>query len=301
MKRLHVIILSVLAMSACRREALVPTSSQPASTSGVSYLVSSGESTQQFVLLGTQQSPGGKQVELYADANPLTEGYHRFRVRVLSGSSVYTGTDVRILPMMYMTNHRHSSPTEQITGAPDANGFYEGAAFFMMPTMSGQPWKMHVAIGTDTVDFVIQVNPHPDGWVRRGRQFGNPNNPRFIYGLELRNRAVGIQDAKFYIYYRDMSLPATDPNAFPGANPHISTVELLTWMPSMSHDGGPGAQPAVASTQRPGHYEGGKVPFNMTGDWWIIATFKDAQNQIVGRDTFALEINTATSLHMPRR
>lgn len=118
MKRLRVIILSVLAMSAYRREALVPTSSQPIPTSGVSYLVSSGESTQQFVLLGTQQSSGGKQVELYADANPLTEGYHRFRVRVLSGGLVYTGTEVRILPMMYMTNHRHSCPPNKSLAPP---------------------------------------------------------------------------------------------------------------------------------------------------------------------------------------
>lgn len=224
--------------------------------------------------------------ELPVGQDTLTEGYYRFRVTIRKGTTPYLRSDVKFLPMMYMASGPHSCPVEQPEG-PAQDGFYYGAAFFMMPTMPNQPWKFHVAIGTaDTIDFTIQVNPHPKGWVRRGRQFGNPNNPRYLYEMKLPRIAVGVQDVSFYVYKRDMSRPATDPAAFPAAT-NITQIELLTWMPSMDHDGGPGTQHATPVQGKPGRFDG-KVPFNMTGDWWVIATFKENQ-AVIGRDTFAFE------------
>jgi len=233
--------------------------------------------------------------EMPAGQTQLTEGYYRFRVMIKTGhdatAPLYTGTDVRFLPMMYMSNHNHSCPTEQPNG-PAQDGFYYGAAFFQMPTtisngVETEPWKFHVIIGQDTVDFPIRVNPHPRGWVRRGRQFGNPNNPRYyMYEMKLPRIATGVQDVSFYVYRRDMSIPGTNPAGFPPAT-NITSIDLLTWMPSMGHDGGPGTQPARPVNEKPGRFDG-KVSFNMTGDWWVIATFKEGDN-VIGRDTFALE------------
>lgn len=228
-------------------------------------------------------------VDLYAEMpagqTQLTEGYYRFRVKVMRGGQSYGGTDVRFLPMMYMESRIHSCPTEQPNG-PAQDGMYYGAAFFMMPTMLNQPWKMHILIGGDTVTIPIQVNPHPRGWVKRCRQFGNPNNPRYLYEMKLSQMAVGTQDVTFYVYKRDMSIHETDPTAFPPAS-NISQIALLTWMPSMGHDGGPGTEHAKPVEGKPGRFDG-KVSFNMTGDWWVIATFLQGRDTI-GRDTFAFE------------
>ncbi|MEN3041099.1 MAG: hypothetical protein ABDH66_06140 [Bacteroidia bacterium] len=226
------------------------------------------------------------EAELPVGQDTLTEGYYRFRAKIMRNGSLYGGSDVRFLPMMYMTDHSHSCPTEQPMG-PSQDGYYYGAAFFMMPTMMGQPWKMHVKIGaTDSVSFTIQVNPHPRGWVRRGRQFGNPNNPRYLYEMKLPRAGVGAQDVSFYVYKRDMAQPATDPAAFPAAT-NITQIDLETWMPSMSHGGGPGTRSAMPVQGKPGRLDG-KVDFNMSGDWWVIATFKEGNN-VIGKDTFALE------------
>ncbi|MCS6896022.1 MAG: FixH family protein [Bacteroidia bacterium] len=225
------------------------------------------------------------EAELPVGQDTLTEGYYRLRAKVMRGGALYAGTNVRFLPMMYMNDHNHSCPTEQPSG-PSQDGLYYGAAFFMMPTMMGQPWKVHVVIDADTISFTVQINPHPRSWVRRGRQFGNPSNPRYLYEMKLYKAATGVQDVSFYVYKRDMDQPATSPSGFPAAT-NITQIDLLTWMPSMGHDGGPGAQNATPVQGKPGRFDG-KVPFNMTGDWWVIATFKEGSN-VIGKDTFALE------------
>ncbi|MCX8113203.1 MAG: FixH family protein [Bacteroidia bacterium] len=237
--------------------------------------------------------------DLYAEMptgqTELTEGYYRFRVRIKRGHGpsdpIYTGTDVRFVSLMYMTGHTHSCPAEQPQG-PAQDGFYYGAAFFQMPTTiqnnaETEPWKFHVFIGSDTVTFNIRVNPHPRGWVRRGRQFGNPANPSYLYEMKLPRLAVGTQDVSFYVYRRNMSRPATEPEGFPPVT-NFTQIEVKTWMPSMGHDGGPGSQNATPVQGKPGRYDG-KAAFNMTGDWWVIATFKEGET-VIGRDTFAFEM-----------
>ncbi len=225
-------------------------------------------------------------VYLYAERNPLIEGYNRFRIQVKRGNgTLYAGNDVRLLPMMYMRDHTHSCPTEQPTG-PAQDGFYYGAAFFQMPTYENEPWKMHVLIGSDTVTFNIRVDSHPDGWVKRGMLAGGSDNTRrYIRGMDLSRKATGAQDVTFYVYMRDMMQPHESPTGFPAAS-HVTKVQVKTWMPSMEHDGGAGSQHATPVEDKPGHYKG-KAAFNMTGDWWVIATYM-ANDTVLGRDTFAL-------------
>ncbi|MCX7606470.1 MAG: FixH family protein [Bacteroidia bacterium] len=232
-------------------------------------------------------------VDLYAELptgrDSLWEGYNRFRVRIRRGQtgSVYAGTDVRLWPMMYMMGHSHSCPVEQISGGPNAEGFYEGAAFFQMPTtvVNGQvtePWKMHVLIGNqDTATIEIRVNPHPNGWVRRKRF--QPADVRLLYEMRPARLATGSQDVTFYVYQRNTSLPHEDPNGFPATTD--LRVHLKTWMPSMGH-GAEGTQDALPVSGKPGHYAG-KLGFNMTGDWEVYAAFIRG-NDTLGRDTFRL-------------
>lgn len=245
----------------------------------------SGGTSSGWIELGHEHDARNQyHVHLYAERNSLIEGYNRFRIEVKRDNAPYAGTDVRLLPMMYMSSHTHSCPTEQPT-SPERDGFYYGAAFFQMPTMDGQPWKMHVVIGSDTVPFDITVNSHPDGWVKRGLLMGGSDaTRRYIRGMDLASKATGSQDVTFQVYWRDMDKPADSPEGFPPAS-HVSEIQVTTWMPSMGH-GAEGSAPAMPVDGKPGHFKG-KAGFNMRGDWWVIATYVD-DGTVLGRDTFAL-------------
>lgn len=250
----------------------------------------SGGSSRSWVELGHGHDAGDRyHVDLYAELSPdrkIYEGYNRFRVKIIRADGTpYGGSDVRLLPMMYMSSGSHSCPTEQPAG-PAEDGFYYGAAFFMMPTMENQPWKMHVVIGSDTVPFGITVDRHPDGWVKRGPiKGGSDSTRRYLRGMELARKAVGSQEVTFHVYVRDMSKSQTMPEGFPPAR-HVSKIRVTTWMPSMGH-GAEGSQDAMPVDGKPGHFKG-KAGFNMTGDWEVIATYLEGETEL-GRDTFALD------------
>jgi hypothetical protein len=175
---------------------------------------------------------------------------------------------------------------EQITSGPNSEGFYEGAAFFLMPTtvVNGQvtePWKMHVLVGqSDTLTFDIFVKPHSSRWVRR-KVFAN--DLRLLYEMRPTQLAVGSQDVTFWVYERDMNVPMTDPASFPATTD--LRLHLKTWMPSMGH-GAEGTQDAQPVSGKPGWYAG-KLGFNMTGDWEVYVTFI-RNTDTLGRDTFQL-------------
>ncbi|MCS7297804.1 MAG: hypothetical protein RMK19_05440 [Bacteroidia bacterium] len=277
-------ILTVAGFVACKKKEEKPKSPSGSGSSSVQLM---------WVELGHAHDREDKYhadlyVEMPVGQNQLTEGYFRFRVKIKRGhestAPLYTGRDVQFIPIMYMESGAHSCPVEQ-PEAPAQDGFYYGAAFFMMPSMPNEPWKFHVLVGQDTITFNLTVVSHPFGWVRRGRRFGTPPSP-YLYEMKLLNRGVGVQEVSFYIYKRDMSQPMTEPRGFPPAT-NITQVDIQTWMPSMGHDGGPGGQPARPVPGKPGRFDG-KAAFNMSGDWWVIATFKEGENAI-GRDTFALE------------
>ncbi len=203
----------------------------------------------------------------------VREGHNRFRIKVEG----YNGTDVKLVPIMYMSNHTHSCPVRQPDGkAPD--GYFYVEAFFQMPTTVvgenvTEPWKFHVILGgRDTATAEVRVYPHPNGWVRR-KVFGSDmDGMRLLYEFRPEGAfRVGTVPVRLYVYRRDMNIPHTDPAGFPAASDMVQVVQLNTWMPSMGH-GAEGNQPASPVAGGFGLYKG-QLGFNMTGDWDIYMAF----------------------------
>ncbi len=220
----------------------------------------------------------------------VQEGYNRFRIKVEG----YQGTDVKLLPMMYMSSMNHSCPTKQPDGIASDGHFY-AEAFFQMPTTVDangnvtEPWKLHVILGgNDTATAEVRVYPHPSGWVRR-RMFTIHGNQQLRLLYEFRPEGafkVGTVPVRMYVYRRNMNIPHENPDGFPPASDMIQVVQLNTWMPSMDH-GAEGNQPAQPVSNSFGLYKG-QVGFNMTGDWDIYLAFVHQHGSMmdtVGRDT----------------
>ncbi|RMF48503.1 MAG: hypothetical protein D6750_07615, partial [Bacteroidetes bacterium] len=168
------------------------------------------------VAVDTVRTPAGREVYLYAERNPLIEGYNRLWLQIKKADgTLYAGSDVRIVPLMLMRSGPHSCPVEQVSGGPDAEGYYAAAAFFQMPSNDQEPWKVRVYIGAnDSVDMDITVVEHPQRFVRVKMFRGMP----LLYEIRPAKLAVGSQDVTLYVYRLDMSQPMIDPAAFPPAN-----------------------------------------------------------------------------------
>lgn len=223
---------------------------------------------------------------LHRDQNgQVREGYNRFRIKVEG----YSGTNVKLVPIMYMSNHSHSCPTRQPDGRA-ADGYFYAEAFFQMPTtvVNGtvtEPWKLHVILGeNDTATAEVRVNPHPSGWVRV-KGF-NTSMGQVALFYEFRPEGafkVGTVPVRMYVYRRDTTIPHDRLDGFLSASDMVQVVQLNTWMPSMNH-GAEGNQPAQPVSNSFGLYKG-QVGFNMTGDWDIYLAFVRQQGDTLGLDT----------------
>jgi len=229
-------------------------------------------------------------VHIYALLHPsqdrqVREGYNRFRIKVEG----YSGTNVKLVPIMYMSDHNHSCPTRQPDGRA-TDGYFYAEAFFQMPTtvVNGtvtEPWKLHVIVGeNDTATAEVRVNPHPNRWVRRKRFNTSMGEVRLLYEFRPEGAfKVGTVPVRMYVYRRDMNIPRENPDGFPPASDMVRVVQLNTWMPSMDH-GAEGNQPAQPVSNSFGLYKG-QIGFNMTGDWDIYLAFVRQQGDTLGLDT----------------
>jgi|GEM_PF-1802292 len=232
-----------------------------------------------WVEIAHEHSPQNAHVYVYAllhrsQNGQVYEGYNRFRIKVEG----YSGTDVRLVPMMYMTSMNHSCPTKQPDGiAPD--GYFYAEAFFQMPSTVDangnvtEPWKLHVILGgNDTATADLRVNPHPNGWVRRKGFNTSMGQVRLLYEFRPEGAfKVGTVPVRMYVYRRDMNIPHENPDGFPPASDMVQVVQLNTWMPSMGH-GAEGNQPAQPVAGSFGLYRG-QLGFNMSGEWDIYLAF----------------------------
>jgi hypothetical protein len=244
-----------------------------------------------WVAVTDGSSPQGVRVYVEALLPPsqngqVREGHNRFRIKVEG----YSGTDVRLVPMMYMTSTKHTCPTKQPDGiAPD--GYFYAEAFFQMPSTVDangnvtESWKLHVILGgNDTATADLRVNPHSSGWVRVKGFNTSMGQVRLLYEFRPEGAfKVGTVPVRMYVYRRDMNIPHENPDAFPSALDMVQVVQLKTWMPSMEH-GAEGNQPAQPVSNSFGLYKG-QVGFNMTGDWDIYLAFVRQQGDTLGLDT----------------
>jgi hypothetical protein len=223
---------------------------------------------------------------LHRDQNgQVREGHNRFRIKVEG----YTGTNVKLVPIMYMSDHSHSCPTRQPDGRA-ADGYFYAEAFFQMPTtvVNGtvtEPWKLHVILGeNDTATAEVRVNPHPNGWVRVKGFNTSMGQVRLLYEFRPEGAfKVGTVPVRMYVYRLNKDMPSENPDDFPPASDMVQVVQLKTWMPSMEH-GAEGNQPAQPVPNSFGLYKG-QVGFNMTGDWDIYLAFVRQQGDTLGLDT----------------
>ena len=234
-------------------------------------------------------------VEVYARLHPsqngqVREGYNRFRIKVKG----YSGSDVRLLPMMYMTTTKHTCPTKQPDGKATDDYFY-AEAFFQMPSTVDangnvtESWKLHVILGgNDTVTADLRVHPHPNRpnrWVHRKMFNTSMGEVRLLYEFRPEEAfKVGTVPVRMYVYRRDTTIISREnPDGFPPASDMVQVVQLKTWMPSMGH-GAEGNQPARPVSNSFGLYKG-QIGFNMTGDWDIYLAFVRPQGDTLGLDT----------------
>jgi len=244
-----------------------------------------------WVAVTNGRSPQGGRVYVEALLPPsqdrqVREGYNRFRIKVEG----YSGTDVQLLPMMYMDTTKHTCPTKQPDGrAPD--DYFYAEAFFQMPSTVDangnvtQPWKLHVILGgNDTATADLRVYPHPNGWVRRKMFITSMGRVRLLYEFRpegyLKPPTVPV---RMYVYRRNMTIDHDRLEGFLSASDMVRVVQLKTWMPSMDHSA-PGNQPAQLVSNSFGLYKG-QVGFNMTGDWDIYLAFVRQQGDTLGLDT----------------
>jgi hypothetical protein len=230
------------------------------------------------VEIAHEHSPRDAHVHVYAllhrsQNGQVYEGYNRFRIKVEG----YSGTNVKLVPIMYMRTHSHSCPTRQPDGRA-TDGYFYAEAFFQMPTtvVNGtvtEPWKLHVILGeNDTATAEVRVNPHPKGWVRQKGFNTSMGEVKLFYEFRPEGAfKVGTVPVRMYVYRRNMGIPHENPDAFPPASDMVQVVQLNTWMPSMGH-GAEGNQPAQPVAGSFGLYRG-RLGFNMSGDWDIYLAF----------------------------
>ena len=247
-----------------------------------------------WVEIAHEHSPRDAHVYVYAllhrrQNGQVYEGYNRFRIKVEG----YSGTDVRLVPMMYMTSTKHTCPTKQPDGIA-SDGYFYAEAFFQMPSTVDangnvtEPWKLHVILGgNDTATADLRVNPHPNRpnrWVHRKTFNTSMGEVRLLYEFRPEGAfKVGTVPVRMYVYRRDMTITHDRLDGFLSASDMVQVVQLKTWMPSMDH-GAPGNQPAQPVPNSFGLYKG-QVGFNMTGDWDIYLAFVRQQGDTLGLDT----------------
>ncbi|MCX7653041.1 MAG: hypothetical protein N2200_09290 [Bacteroidia bacterium] len=228
------------------------------------------------------------EAEVLARVTTPTEGYYRFRAKIKRGFDLYTGRDVKFLPMMYANEHPiHSSPVEQPNG-PSDDGYYYGAVFFMKPAIPNHHWRMHVIIGErDTHTFLLDVSQHPWHRVRPGYDFTPLDSFSYFYEVKPVKYTNGDRDVLFLVYRRDRAQPIMQPSAFLLAS-NITQIDLRAWPSDAGHTAISGPHSATPISGKPGQFLAKKV-FDKPGLWKMTVSFREGEN-VVLRDSFSINV-----------
>lgn len=215
-------------------------------------------------------------VELKAEQT-LFQGYNKlyFNMKKNSDNSQITQASVSLLPMMHMTMMTHAAPFENPESTVNKNGFFEGAAVFIMPGNPDEGWELRVAIDAGGIKDTTYLTIPEVTSLDEAREFSvvseADGKTYFISLLEPSEPEVGMNDIEFTVHFREnmMSFPAAE---------NLS-ISIEPEMPSMGHGSPNNINPTHIGN---GHYKG-KVNFTMTG-WWRVNIDVSKEGEPIGND-----------------
>ena len=220
----------------------------------------------------TDSESGNYNVELLAE-KALFQGYNKLYLNIKKNTdeSLVTQASVSLLPRMHMTTMTHAAPFENPDNTADENGYFEGAAVFVMPSNPDEGWDLRVAIEADGIMDTTYITIPQVNSLEEAREFSvvseADGKTYFISLLEPSEPEVGINDIEFTVHYKESMM------SFPSAEDLSITIEPE--MPSMGHGSPNNVNPVSAGN---GHYKG-QVNFTMTGWWRVnIEVLKDGQS-----------------------
>jgi hypothetical protein len=202
-------------------------------------------------------------VQVYTEQATIQTGYTRFYLTLTDSATGKSIRDahVKLMPMMDMGTMKHSAPCEDPVTEKPADGVYQGAAVFIMPSMGGS-WTMSFMIhnhlsnkeGTLTVPITVA---EPAKSTLKSFTAKHDGQKYFVALIEPSKPKIGINDFEIGVYKRAsmMSFPADSTMRF----------SIEPEMPTMGHGSPNNVNPVH---QRNGHFKG-NVNFTMTGFWRV--------------------------------
>ncbi len=212
-------------------------------------------------------------IDLFAP-DTLFEGYNKLFFTIMDQESKQTlsEAELRLRPMMDMITMKHSAPFENPGGIANAEGYFEGAVVFIMPSSGDMGWTLDVNTGTadsgGSATLIIPVVRTLEEPRKINVISAIDETKYFVSIVQPAEPLVGINDCEFTIHYKEsmMSFPAAED----------ITMEIEPEMPSMDH-GSPNNEHPVHTGN--GHYKG-KLNFTMTGWWRVHITLKKGNETI---------------------
>ncbi len=218
------------------------------------------------------------EVELYA-LDTLFEGYNKLFFRLTDKETMkpLSEATLNLEPMMDMITMKHSAPFENPAGVVNADGYFEGAVVFIMPSSNDMGWTLEVGVKTADKEESAIIDVPLVRSLEEARKIdvisAIDETKYFISLVEPAEPEVGINRCEFTIHYKKNMM------SFPAALG--LTMEIEPEMPSMDH-GSPNNENPVHTEN--GHYVG-KLNFTMTGWWRVHITLKEGE-KIITDDAF---------------
>ena len=251
-----------------------------ASLSGCKEKIKITDPTENLIAIGSGVN-NGYLIEVFSDDSLMT-GYNKLYVRVKNNATeeVLNGFTITFAPMMDMGTMQHAAPVEN-PGKADADGLYEGAVVFIMPSTAGT-WTLGVH-AEDAQGNVADIDLIP--------MVGMPAEARilsfesdidasklFVSLCVPRNPEVGLNDFELAVHKKEsmMSFPPLDG----------LTIKIEPEMPSMGHGSPNNVDPVSVGN---GHYLG-KVNFTMTGYWKVNLTILQGQDTVKSHLAFDITL-----------
>jgi len=232
-------------------------------------------------LASTDLSDVNLKVKVFAEQD-LQVGYNRVQIKLnkLDSDASVTDANIKLIPMMHMTNMMHTTPVN-IPDESLVDNMYQRDVVFIMPSGDMGFWELMIEVDMpaqgikDTATVGIEVNVAQEATLQ-SLISKTDSSSLFISLVEPRNPDVGANDFKVMVHRRAsmMSFPPVED----------LQIEIEPEMPTMGH----GSEGNINPTHtRNGQYEG-TVSFNMTGFWRINITLLDGENREVGKTAFEM-------------